>query len=80
MPMVSLSTILNDLYSFMLEDCKSKNGRSGSIKASSATRKKLAKESGKFNLEKIPIFIQLFPGKRKIFNRGTIDSLLISNV
>ena len=60
--------------------CKSKKARSGSIKASSVTRKKMAKESGKFNLEEIPIFIQLFPGKRKIFNRGTIDSLVISNV
>ena len=57
-----LSTILNGLCSFMLEEWKSPIGFSGSIQADSITRKKLAKESGLYNLEKYPIFMELFPG------------------
>ena len=57
-----LSTILNGLCSFMLEEWKSPIGFSGSIQADSMTRKKLAKESGFYNLEKYPIFMELFPG------------------
>ena len=57
-----LSTILNGLCSFMLEEWKSPIGYSGSIQADSITRKKLAKESGLYNLEKYPIFMELFPG------------------
>ena len=56
------STILNGLCSFMLEEWKSPIGYSGSIQADSITRKKLAKESGLYNLEKYPIFMELFPG------------------
>ena len=55
-------TILNGLCSFMLEEWKSPIGYSGSIQADSITRKKLAKESGLYNLEKYPIFMELFPG------------------
>ena len=57
------STILNGLCSFMLEEWESPIGFSGSIQADSMTRKKLAKESGLYNLEKYPIFMELFPGK-----------------
>ena len=47
----------------MLEEWESPIGFSGSIQADSITRKKLAKESGLYNLEKYPIFMELFPGK-----------------
>ena len=57
------STIINGLCSFMLEEWESPIGFSGSIQADSITRKKLAKESGLYNLEKYPIFMELFPGK-----------------
>ena len=46
----------------MLEEWESPIGFSGSIQADSITRKKLAKESGLYNLEKYPIFMELFPG------------------
>ena len=46
----------------MLEEWKSPIGFSGSIQADSMTRKKLAKESGLFNVEEYPIFMELFPG------------------
>jgi len=45
----------------MLEEWESPIGFSGSIQADSITRKKLAKESGIYNLEKYPIFMELFP-------------------
>ena len=44
-----------------LEECKSL----GSIQADSKTRKKLADESVRFNIEKYPVSLQLFPGKSK---------------
>jgi len=61
-----LSTILNGLCSFMLEEWESPIGFSGSIQADTVTRKRLAKESGLYNLEKYPIFMELFPGNQKI--------------
>lgn len=60
-PTWNISTILNGLCSFMLEEWESPIGFSGSIQADSITRKKLAKESGLYNLEKYPIFMELFP-------------------
>ena len=52
----------------MLEEWKSPIwtrmvGYSGSSQADSPTKKKLARESGMFNLEKCPIFMELFPGQ-----------------
>ena len=35
------------------------------LQADLPTKKKLAKESGWFNLQKCPIFMELFPGKRQ---------------
>ena len=63
------STILNGLRSCMLEEWKSPIwtrmvGYSGSSQADSPTKKKLARESGMFNLKKCPIFMELFPGQR----------------
>ena len=63
-------TILDGLCSFMLEDWRSPIdmeitraiGNSDS-KQTDSTRKKLARESGWFNLERCPIFMELFPGK-----------------
>ena len=40
----------------MLEEWELPLGYSGSMQADSMTRKKLAQESGRFNLEKFPIF------------------------
>ena len=62
------STILNGLRSCMLEEWKSPIwtrmvGYSGSSQADSSTKNKLARESGMFNLEKCPIFMELFPGQ-----------------
>ena len=54
---------MNGLLSFMLEEFKSPLPLSGSIQESSPERKKKAKESGLYNLEKYPVFIELFPGK-----------------
>ena len=56
----------------MLEEWESPIGFSGSIQADSITRKKLAKESGLYNLEKYPIFMELFPGK--IYFNSCADS------
>ena len=56
-------TIMNGLLSFMLEEFKSPLPLSGSIQESSTARKKKAKESGLYNLEMYPVFIELFPGK-----------------
>ena len=50
----------------MLEEWESPIGFSGSIQADTVTRKRLAKESGLYNLEKYPIFMELFPGNQKI--------------
>ena len=52
----------------MLEEWKSPLGFSGSIQKDSVTRKKLAKESGLYNLENYPVFMEYFPGKIPFIN------------
>ena len=59
----------------MLQEWELPFGYSGSMQADSMTRKKLAKESGRFNLEKFPIFKELFPGKRKNYKSNLLRNL-----
>ena len=47
----------------MLEEFKSPLPHSGSIQESSTARKQKAYESGLYNLEKHPVFMELFPGE-----------------
>ena len=58
----------------MLEEWELPLGYSGSMYADSQTRKKLAQESGRFNLEKYPIFKELFPGKRKNYKSNLLHN------
>ena len=58
----------------MLEEWELPLGYSGSMQADSMTRKKLAQESGRFNLEKFPIFKELFPGDRKNYNSNLLHN------
>ena len=58
-------SILNGLFSFMLEEYSSPYPvtQTGSIADTSQNRKELARKSGCYNLEKFPKFIEHFPGK-----------------
>ena len=59
-PCWTAGTILIGLCSFMLEEYGS---RHGSLYETSDKRKKLAKQSGSYNMEHFPKFNELFPGK-----------------
>ena len=58
-------SILNGLFSFMLEEYSSSYPvtQTGSLTDTSQNRKELARKSGSYNVENFPKFIELFPGK-----------------
>ena len=71
-PCWTAGTILIGLCSFMSEEYGS---RHGSLYETSDKRKKLAKQSGSYDMEHFPKFNELFPGKT--LTLFTLKSILL---